>query len=148
MPAVAVLCAAGCSGSGPAPRVAVPQPPKDQVEVCRALHRELPAKVGGQERNDPSPASDLTAGWGAGDASIVLRCGIPRPKEMSDPRSEAVEADGVNWLVQQEPTSGQTFTTTYRAAYVQVSMGARFAQDGTPIAQFAAAVKKTDPSTV
>lgn len=147
LPAVAVLCVAGCSGSGSAPRAAVPEPPRDQVRVCEALHKQLPAKVGGQSRRDPEPSSQLTAGWGTGDASIVLRCGIPRPKEMSDPRSEAVDADGVNWLVQQS-SSGQTFTTTYRSAYVQVTMGAKFAQDGTPIALFAGAVKKTDPSTL
>jgi hypothetical protein len=147
LPAVALLCAAGCSGAGSAPTVALPKPPPDQVAVCKALHGALPSKIAGQSRRDPRPRSDLTAGWGSGDGSVVLRCGIPRPKGMSDPRSEAVDANGVSWLVEQS-SSGQTFTTTYRSAYVQVTMGAKFAQDGTPIAQFAGAVKKTDPSTL
>ncbi|MCF3964629.1 DUF3515 domain-containing protein [Streptomyces fuscigenes] len=147
LPAVALLGVAGCAGSGSAPEVAVPKPPPDQVAVCRALHGRLPQKVAGQGRQGTRPSSELTAAWGSGDASIVLRCGVPRPKAMSDPRSDAVDANGVNWLVQQS-SSGQTFTTTYRSAYVQVTMGTKFAQDGTPIAQFAEAVKKSDPSTL
>jgi Protein of unknown function (DUF3515) len=127
--------------------VAVPRPPREQVAVCKTLHGSLPSKVAGESRQDPEPSSDLTAGWGSGDASIVLRCGIPRPKEMSDPQAGAVDADGVSWLVQQS-ASGQTFTTTYRKAYVQVTMGVKFAHDGTPIAEFAGPVKKADPSTL
>ncbi|MBP0460638.1 DUF3515 domain-containing protein [Streptomyces bomunensis] len=147
LPAVAVLCAAGCSGGGSAAHVAVPRPPAGQVKVCAALHKRLPDKVGGQSRRDPRPSSGLTAGWGSGDASIVLRCGVPRPKAMDDPQAAAVDANGVSWMVQPY-AKGQRFTTTYRAAYVEVTMGSKFAHDGTPIAQLAKAVSKTDPSTV
>jgi hypothetical protein len=143
LPAVVVLCVAGCSGG---PSVAVPKPPPDQVKVCQALHKALPEKVEGQGRQDPEPDSDLTAGWGSGDAAVVLRCGVPRPAEMSDPQAASVGADGVDWLTQR-PAAGWVFTTTFRTAYVEVSLGKKY-QDGSLIADFAAAVKKADPCAV
>jgi hypothetical protein len=144
-PTVLLLSAvAGCGGTGVA--VSLPSPPPDQVKVCRALHRALPDKVSGLPLRGTDPASDLTAAWGSGDDAVVLRCGIPRPAQMSDPRLAAVDADGVSWLAE-EPSSGWRFTTTYRVAYVQVTLGPGH-QDGTLIAQLAAAVRKTDPSSV
>src|SRR5687768_8240266 len=107
--AVVLLAAAGCSFTDAATSITVPSPPPDQAALCGALHRELPESVAGQDREDPEPASELTAGWG--DAAIVLRCGVPRPEKMSDPQSQGVEADGVNWLLEQRE-DGPRFTTT------------------------------------
>ncbi|WP_328536463.1 DUF3515 domain-containing protein [Streptomyces sp. NBC_00344] len=138
-----LLAAAGCSSGDDAAPVAVPEPPADQVALCKALDKELPNSVAGKSRSDPSPGSELTAGWG--DAAIVLRCGVPRPAKMDDPHADAVAANGVNWMVEQQK-SGTRFTTTYRKAYIEVTMAAQYAHDVTPLSDFAHAVSRTDPS--
>jgi hypothetical protein len=143
--AAALLVLAGCSFGGGAARVAPPAPPAPEAELCAALHGELPERAGGHTRTDPEPRSELTAGWGG--SAIVLRCGVPRPARMSDPQAEAVEADGVNWLLERH-SGGTRFTTTYRKTYVEVSMDERYAHDATPLAELAAAVKRTVPVTV
>ncbi|MDQ0940468.1 hypothetical protein QFZ67_002173 [Streptomyces sp. V1I1] len=143
--ALMLLAAAGCSSTDAAVSITVPSPPAEEAALCGALHKELPKSVAGQDRNDPEPASELTAGWG--DAAIVLRCGVPRPEKMSAPQSQGVEANGVNWLLEEEP-EGPRFTTTYRKAYVEVSMEKRYAHDITPLAELADAVKKTVPATL
>ncbi|AXG80517.1 DUF3515 domain-containing protein [Streptomyces paludis] len=142
---VLLSAAAGCSGTGGAPSVPVPSPPAAEAAACRTLHKALPKTVADLGRADPEPRSELTAGWG--DGEIVLRCGVPRPAGMDDPQATAVEADGVNWMVEQRD-SGPRFTATYREPYVEVTMGSRFAHDVTPLAQLAAAVAKTIPSSV
>ena len=144
--AALLLAAAGCStGDAQAP-VTVPAPPPDAAAYCEALHNELPKTVVGLERNDPGPASDLTAGWG--DGAIVLRCGVPRPAKMDDPQAQAVEADGVNWLLEQREGDGPRFTTTYRKAYVEVTLSTAYAHDSTPLSAFAAPVRKTVPDSL
>ncbi|WP_442806229.1 DUF3515 domain-containing protein [Streptomyces sp. NBC_01317] len=146
LPAVALLlAAAGCSSTDEGSPVSVPSPAAEAAKLCGALHKALPGTLGGLERDDPRPRSELTAGWG--DDAIVLRCGVPRPGEMDDPRANAVEADGVNWMLEQLD-SGARFTTTYREAYVEVTMGPRFANDATPLAALAAPVARTIPSSL
>ncbi|MFD7087394.1 DUF3515 domain-containing protein [Streptomyces sp. NPDC059896] len=144
--AVVLLAAvAGCSSPDASVSVAVPRPPADEATLCRALHKELPKTVSGLGRADPEPSSELTAGWG--DAAIVLRCGVPRPAGMSDAQSDAVEANGVNWMLE-ERDSGPRFTTTYRETYVEVTMDERFRHDSTPLAELAEPVRKTIPSSL
>ncbi|MFB7268816.1 DUF3515 domain-containing protein [Streptomyces sp. NPDC056244] len=143
--AVVLLAAAAGCASQDAPSVAVPAPPPGEAALCRALHGELPGSIGDLGRNDPEPRSELTAGWG--DAAIVLRCGVPRPDGMSDPQAKAVEADGVNWMLE-ERDSGPRFTTTYRKTYVEVTLDARFAHDSTPLARLAGPVAKTIPPSL
>ncbi|MFF2524711.1 DUF3515 domain-containing protein [Streptomyces liangshanensis] len=146
VPAVALLlAAAGCSSADAGSPVAVPSPGPGEAKLCGALHKALPRTLGGLERDDPRPRSELTAGWG--DDAIVLRCGVPRPEEMDDPQANAVDADGVNWMLEQLD-SGARFTTTYRKAYVEVTMGPRFANDATPLAALAAPVARTVPSSL
>ncbi|MEU0145010.1 DUF3515 domain-containing protein [Streptomyces sp. NPDC006288] len=144
--ALFVLAAAGCSPGGSQPSVAVPTPSSDAAGYCEALHEELPATVAGLERSDPSPESDLTAGWG--DGAIVLRCGVPRPARMDDSQSKAVDADGVNWLLEQREDAGPRFTTTYRKAYVEVTLGPEYAHDVTPLSAFAVPVSRTVPGSL
>ncbi|MFD7868280.1 DUF3515 domain-containing protein [Streptomyces sp. NPDC057682] len=143
--ALVLLAAAGCS-SDPSASVTVPTPSSEAAAYCRALHKELPRSVAGLEREDPSPRSDLTAGWG--DGAIVLRCGVPRPEKMSDPQAKAAEADGVNWMLEQREDAGPRFTTTLRKAYVEVTLSEAYAHDATPLAAFASAVKKTVPPSL
>ncbi|WP_406464708.1 DUF3515 domain-containing protein [Streptomyces sp. NBC_00111] len=149
--ALFVLAVAGCSDGGARPSVAVPTPSSEAAAgYCEKLHEELPETVDGLERNDPSPDSDLTAGWG--DGAIVLRCGVPRPARMDDSQSKAVDADGVNWLLEQpddaDDGAGPRFTTTYRKAYVEVTLGTEYAHDITPLSAFAVPVKRTVPDSL
>ncbi|WP_069170488.1 DUF3515 domain-containing protein [Streptomyces griseus] len=144
--ALAVLAAAGCSAGDAAPSVAVPTPSPEEAAYCEALHKELPRTVTGLERSDPGPESVLTAGWG--DGAIVLRCGVPRPTKMDDAQSKAVDADGVNWLLEQRGDAGPRFTTTYRKAYVEVTLSTAYAHDITPLSAFAAPVRKTVPDSL
>ncbi|MFJ8869839.1 DUF3515 domain-containing protein [Streptomyces sp. NPDC102473] len=150
--ALFALTLAGCSDGGARPSVAVPTPPSEAAAgYCEKLHEELPETVDGLERNDPSPDSDLTAGWG--DGAIVLRCGVPRPARMDDSQSKAVDADDVNWLLEQpddaaDTGAGPRFTTTYRKAYVEVTLGTEYAHDITPLSAFAVPVKRTVPDSL
>lgn len=143
--AAALLLAAGCSG-GSQPSVAVPTPSRDAAAYCAALHEALPKTVAGLERSDPAPESELTAGWG--DGAIVLRCGVPRPAAMADAASKGIDADGVNWLLEQRPDAGPRFTTTYRKAYVEVTLGVEYAHDASPLAEFAKPVRETVPDSL
>ncbi|MFD3653140.1 DUF3515 domain-containing protein [Streptomyces sp. 24-1644] len=144
--AVLVMAAAGCSSSDAQASITVPTPSSEAAAYCEALHEELPETVAGMDRSDPEPASDLTAGWG--DGAIVLRCGVPRPSKMEDAQSDAVDADGVNWLLEQREGAGPRFTTTYRKAYVEVTLPKEFAHDITPLAEFADSVGKTVPKSL
>ncbi|GAA1157555.1 hypothetical protein GCM10009654_11900 [Streptomyces hebeiensis] len=146
LPAVVLFVAvAGCSSTDASAPVTVPGPSAGEAALCRALHEELPTEIAGLERGDTDPASDLTAQWGGG--AIVLRCGVPRPERMSDPQADAVEADGVNWMLE-ERESGPRFTSTYRKTYVEVTMDERFTHDSTPLAALAAPVRETIPPSV
>ncbi|MEV8311808.1 DUF3515 domain-containing protein [Streptomyces flavidovirens] len=144
--AALLLAAVGCSLTDDAVAVPVPSPSPEEAELCRALHRELPEAVDGQQRRTADPESDLTAVWG--DPAIVLRCGVPRPEKMDDPAAKAVEADGVNWMLERQGDGSPRFTTTYREAYVEVTLPAKYAHDVTPLAAFAAPVKKTVPDSL
>lgn len=143
--AVLLLAVTGCSADAQA-SVPVPTPPAAEAALCRALARELPDTVAGQERSDPSPDSELTAGWG--DGAIVLRCGVPRPEKMSDPQALAIQADGLTWLYESRSGDGPRFTTTYRKTYVEVSLDERYAHDSGPLTDLAAPVKKTVPPSL
>ncbi|MFE3515901.1 DUF3515 domain-containing protein [Streptomyces sp. NPDC059166] len=141
-----VLAVAGCSAGDGQPSVPVPTPSPEAAGYCGKLHEALPESVAGLERSDPSPDSDLTAGWG--DGAIVLRCGVPRPARMDDSQAKAVDADGVNWLLEQRDDAGPRFTTTYRKAYVEVTLGTEYAHDITPLSAFAVPVRRTVPDSL
>ncbi|EGX56971.1 lipoprotein [Streptomyces zinciresistens K42] len=103
----------------------------------------------GVGRQDPSPASALTAGWG--DPAIILRCGVVRPPKMIDPKvasgqdPEAVAGgvDGVDWLMEKRDGASR-FTTANRLAYVEVSVaGGR--DSSAVLVDLAPAVKKAIP---
>ncbi|MFD8643313.1 DUF3515 domain-containing protein [Streptomyces zaomyceticus] len=143
---VSLLAVAGCSSPDAAASVVVPSPPAAEAAFCQALAKELPDAVAGLERSDPEPGSELTAGWG--DGAIVLRCGVPRPEKMSDPKAQGIEANGVNWMLERPEGGGPRFTTTYRKTYVEVTLGERYTHDMTPLADLAEPVRKTVPSSL
>ncbi|MEU3188064.1 DUF3515 domain-containing protein [Streptomyces sp. NPDC006923] len=141
--AVVLLSAVCCASADGSARVAVPSPPPREAALCRALHGELPTTVAGLGRADTEPRSELTAVWG--DAAIVLRCGIPRPEQLNDPQTRAVEVNGVNWMLE-ERDSGPRFVTTYRETYVEVALSTRFAHDIGPLTELAGPVARTVPA--
>ncbi|MFF1648890.1 DUF3515 domain-containing protein [Streptomyces sp. NPDC058240] len=141
--AALLLAAAGCSSTDAAVSITVPTPSPEAAAYCRALHEELPRTVAGLDRGDAGPKSELTAEWG--DGEIVLRCGVPRPAKMDDPMAKGTEANGVNWLLEQPDDAGPRFTTTYRKAYVEVTLSTAYAHDASPLAAFGPPVRKTVP---
>jgi hypothetical protein len=148
LPALALLiAAAGCSSSDDSPSAAVPSPDAKVAKLCRNLDKVLPRKVSGLDRNDPEPRSALTAGWGS--PAIILRCGVPRPAEMTDPEADGVEVDGVGWLLQKQNDGSFRFTTTLRQAYVEVSIPKTRTGGGMgPLVDMAPAVKKAIPEGI
>ncbi len=123
---VVLITAVGCSSADDGASAAVPSPDAKVTELCQNLDEVLPAKVDGESRDDPEPASELTAGWGG--VAIILRCGVERPPKMTDPGvangsdADAVPGgvDGVDWLMEKRDDGAYRFTTANREAYVEV----------------------------
>ncbi|MFF8034265.1 MULTISPECIES: DUF3515 domain-containing protein [unclassified Streptomyces] len=154
LPALAVLItAAGCSSADDGASAAVPGPDAKVTKLCQDLDKVLPAAVDGESRDDPEPASELTAGWGG--VAIILRCGVERPPKMADPKvanghdADAVPGgvNGVDWLMERRDDGTDRFTTANREAYVEVEVtGGR---DGTGVLiDLAPAVKKAIPEGI
>ncbi|GED84526.1 DUF3515 domain-containing protein [Streptomyces sp. 6-11-2] len=143
----ALITVAGCSPGDDSATVAVPGPRPSVAGLCRDLDRELPGKVDGLSREDPRPASALTAGWGS--PAIILRCGVPRPAAMDDPEADGAEVNDVGWLLQKQGDGSFRFTTTLRLAYVEVTIPAGRTDHGVaPLVDLAPAVKKAIPKGI
>lgn len=134
---------------GPASGIAVPSPSAEAATLCGRLHDALPDRVDGLSERSLSPVSTLTAGWG--DPTVVLRCGVPRPATLTpgsttyNPTADAVDVNGVSWLMEQTG-DGYRFTTTGRAAFVEVSVPAKYAPEVNPLADLGNAVETSIPS--
>ncbi|WP_318214580.1 DUF3515 domain-containing protein [Streptomyces sp. SCL15-6] len=148
LPALALLiAAAGCSSADDSVSAAVPSPDAKVTKLCQNLDKALPSTVDGLNREDPEPASALTAGWG--NPLIILRCGVERPAEMDDPEADGVEVDGVGWQLQKQENGAFRFTTTLREAYVEVTIPKDRAGRGmAPLVDLAPAVKKAIPEGI
>ncbi|MFI2413271.1 DUF3515 domain-containing protein [Streptomyces sp. NPDC018947] len=148
LPALAVLiAAAGCSSADGGASAVVPSPDAKVTELCQNLDKALPSTVDGLNREDPEPASALTAGWG--NPVIILRCGVERPAEMNDDKADAVEVDGVGWQLQKQENGTFRFTSTLREAYVEVTIPEERAGNGmAPLVDLAPAVKKAIPEGI
>lgn len=149
LPAVMSLAAAGCS-SGDSGRP-VPTPSPETAKLCRALYRELPAKVDGLGRSGTEPPSEFAADWG--DPAVQLRCGVPRPEVLTpgtahyNPTAEGIEVNGVLWLPEQQE-NGYRFTTTQRKAYVEVTVPREYRPEVNPLTDLADAIGKTIPDAL
>ncbi|OQR59808.1 hypothetical protein B6E66_33655, partial [Streptomyces maremycinicus] len=148
LPSLALLLlAAGCSSADGGTSVVVPSPSVSVTKLCRNLDEALPSTVDDLDRGDPSPASALTAGWG--NPAIILRCGVERPEKMSDENADAVEVDGVGWLLEEQDGGAFRFTTTLRRVYVEVTIPESRAGDGVaPLVDLAPSVKKAIPEGI
>ncbi|MCM2578753.1 DUF3515 domain-containing protein [Streptomyces sp. MTZ3.1] len=141
--------AVGCSwhdaGNGPA----VPKPSGPAAAMCRSLHDGLPGTVDGLTRSASEPASEFTAAWG--DPEVRLRCGVPRPAVLTpgnedyNPTAEAVDVNGVSWLLEKQG-DGYRFTTTGRRAFVEVTVPDDYAPEVNALTDLAKSVRKTVPS--
>ncbi|MFB0631757.1 DUF3515 domain-containing protein [Streptomyces sp. AB3(2024)] len=141
---LALLALAGCAPGDSGARVdPPPAPPADVAGLCAALHKELPETVAGLARTTTEPVSDLTAAWGG--SAIVLRCGIPKPPAMADPKQEGVEVNGVGWLLEKMSDGGFRFTTGARLAYTEVRVDKEHATDAGMLVDLSAAVAKSVP---
>ncbi|MFE0045387.1 DUF3515 domain-containing protein [Streptomyces albireticuli] len=126
LPALLVLCAAGCSSAGGPAGPSVPTPPARAAGLCRALHAKLPDSVNEFRRGTTDPVSDFTAVWGS--PAIELRCGVPKPEVVTegnphyDPNAPSVEIDGVEWLAERRSDGSVRCTTVHREAYVEVTL--------------------------
>ncbi|MFB9538989.1 MULTISPECIES: DUF3515 domain-containing protein [Streptomyces] len=154
LPALALLITvAGCSSADDSASAAVPSPGTKAMELCRNLDKVLPAKVDDERREDPEPASALTAGWGS--PAIILRCGVPQPPKMIDPKvadgrdpdAVAGGVNGVDWLMEERGDGGHVFTTANREAYVEVRVPEGPDSSGVLI-DLASAVKKAIPEGI
>ncbi|HLL34250.1 DUF3515 domain-containing protein [Streptomyces sp. NPDC052773] len=147
-----LITTAGCSSADDSASATVPSPDAAVTELCRKLDDALPRKVAGLSREDPKPRSTLTAGWGS--PVIILRCGVPRPPKMLDPKvadgrdPDAVPGgvNGVDWL-QERTDGGFRFTTANRKAYVEVSVPGDVDSSGVLI-DLAPAVKSAIPKGI
>lgn len=143
----AVLTAAGCGETGQG-GPAAPTPSGKAAELCRSLHERLPERVGGQQRITLDPASKYTAAWG--DPAIELRCGVPRPEKLTpgsehyNPTAEAAEVNGVSWLLE-EREDGYRFTTTDRAAHVELTVPDSYAPEIGALTDLAESVRASVP---
>ncbi|WP_431037088.1 DUF3515 domain-containing protein [Streptomyces sp. P6-2-1] len=143
----AVGCSSADSAAGSGARASVPTPDAAAAKACRKLRTELPEHVDGLSRNDPAPKSELTAGWG--DPAIILRCGVPRPAALDDPKTDSVEVDGVDWAIEHKDGAPYLLSTTLRIAYVEVTIPASRAGNGlSPLTDFAKPVAATIPKGI
>ncbi|MFI1376361.1 DUF3515 domain-containing protein [Streptomyces longwoodensis] len=154
LPALALLLiTVGCSSADDGASAAVPRPGARAAALCRTLDGVLPATVDDESREDPEPASQLTAGWG--NPAIILRCGVPRPPKMVDPSvSQGLDpdavaggVDGVDWLMEKADGGAYRFTTASRLAYVEVTVPADRDRSAVLI-DLAPAVKKAIPEGI
>lgn len=145
--AMAVAALAGCTPGGSEARVdPPPTPPADVAGLCAALHEELPETVAGLARTRTEPESALTAAWGG--SAIVLRCGIPKPPKMADPKQEGVHVDDVAWLLEKRGDGGFRFTTGMRVAYTEVQVDKEHATDAGMLVGLSAAIARTVPEGI
>jgi hypothetical protein len=150
---VLLITIAGCSSADDSASAAVPSPDAKTAQLCRNLDKVLPSKVDGESRHDPEPASALTAGWGGPE--IILRCGVPQPPKMIDPKvAQGADPDavaggvnGVDWLMEKQDDGGYRFTTANRSAYVEVTVPKGTDSSGVLI-DLAPGIKKAIPEGI
>ncbi|MFL5996269.1 MAG: DUF3515 domain-containing protein [Streptomyces sp.] len=154
LPTLALLITvAGCSSADDSASAAVPSPGTKATKLCKNLDKALPPKLDGLSREDPEPASTLTAGWGS--PAIILRCGVVQPPKMvdpkvakgSDPDAVAGGVNGVDWLMEKEDDGAYRFTTANRSAYVEVTVPKGRDSTGA-LVDLAPAVKKAIPEGI
>lgn len=133
--------------SGPV-EVDTPRLSGEDARTCAALVKALPSIVDGAERRTVAPAGTEAAAWG--DPVIVLRCGVPMPKEF-DEFASCQETDGVGWFIPEEQITGQpeaiTMTTIGRAVNIEVALPRDHWPPAAAMVDLAPAIKETVAET-
>lgn len=147
---VAVLTTSvGCSSQDADERPAVPEPSGPAAAMCRSLHDELPRTVDGLPRDADEAGAPFAAAWG--DPPVRLRCGVPRPEVLTpgteeyNPTADAVDVNGVSWLLEKQE-DGYRFTTTGRKAFVEVTVPGAHAPEVNALTDLARAVRSAVPT--
>jgi hypothetical protein len=110
-----LLALAGCGGDV---QVDPPAPQGAAATACDKLATLLPKTLDGAQRGTSTPESPYVAVWG--EASIALRCGVPRPARMA-PTDQLQEINGVGWFA--DPDRPTLFTVVAAPTYVEVTVG-------------------------
>jgi hypothetical protein len=136
----AVLVLTGC---GPDPvRIDSPELDGSEAADCRRLVDQLPERVEGQERREPSVA--YGAAWG--DPAIVLRCGVDEPAEFDELASCQIVND-VAWFIPESQIVGEPvdilMTTVGRSPNVEVALPEDYFPPATAMVELADAVGRT-----
>jgi hypothetical protein len=98
--------------------------------ACTALLAALPAELPrdgaatlpSRPLAEPAPAG--VRAWVAAPRPVVLRCGLPRPAELT-PTSELIVVDGVSWLQLPDPAPDpvqSSYVAVDRSVYVAVTV--------------------------
>jgi hypothetical protein len=79
-----------------------------------------------------------------------MRCGVPRPEKLTpgsehyNPTAEAAEVNGVSWLLEQRH-GGYRFTTTGRAANVELTVPDDYSPEIDALPDLAKAIRTSIP---
>lgn len=118
------------------------------TSVLGAVPAELPGAEGplpGRPLSAPAPAG--VRAWVAAPRPVVLRCGLPRPVELT-PSSPLIEINGVNWLqltdIAPDPTLS-SYVAVDRPVYVVLTMPSTVGSG--PLQAVSDAVRTTLPPT-
>jgi hypothetical protein len=119
---------------------------------CAALLAALPPALdaaGGPLPGRPlaEPVQPGTRAWAAAPRPVVLRCGLPRPAELT-PTSALLEIDGVRWLQLDDGVPDPvvlTYVAVDRAVYPVVT--APVAAGSGPLQQLSDVVAQALPAT-
>ena len=135
------------SGVALTPISVAPPPANPAADApCTSLLGDLPTAIptsSGTLSGRPAQSSwTYVAAWG--DPAIVLRCGVPRPTELT-PQSSAflVVTDGVTFLPVKKGAD-TVFTAVDRAAYIEITVPASYAQP--PLGPIADGIAKALPA--
>jgi hypothetical protein len=156
--AVAVIGITGRVGGGdPAPEtgplaLAPVEAPDAAGPDCVALLAALPAELDASDGPLPTrplaePTQPGTRAWAAAPRPVVLRCGLPRPVELT-PSSALLEINGVRWLRLDDGVPDPvvvTYIAVDRPVYVVVT--APTAAGGGPLQELSDVVRQSLPAT-
>lgn len=109
--------------------------------ICSSLHARLPDEVDGHTVTALDPRSPYTAGWG--QPTIVWRCGVPTPAELT-PTSQTIVVDGVQWFPQ-KLTDGYLFTTVGRSVNIDVSVPSAYSPEADVLVDLSPSIAKQIP---
>ena len=152
--AVAIAVRAGWVGGPPAPddgplAVVPVVAPAATDPGCAALLAALPAELNADSGPWPSrplaePAPPGVRAWAAAPRPAVLRCGLPRPAELT-PTSALLVVNGVQWLSLSDPGVPElvSFVAVDRPVYVVLTTPA--AAGSGPIQQVSDAIRASLP---